>query len=254
MRRAIIFICLLVFSCVIAVAQSQQQTKPQQPQKTDPDRLGLSCAQILQMSSSEWIAKITSIDDSTVDGNLRGIRVYGKCYDERTDRIAASLAKSSKGPLMGARGNFLDFEKSLQKFTEQALAASQSQPNVLKSAYAGLYEKQFRYAFYQSYVPPPAAAAKGAVTTQVPPPPTQSAAPENLPPPAEDVHPLTLAKNRFAELLGDLPDDTMHSLHAAFGELVALNPTGPSTQLSLYHYAIFLLESPNDKPFSPPPF
>ena len=88
----------------------------------------MSCAQILQMTSSEWIAKITSIDDSTADGNLRGIRVYGNCYDQRTDRLAASLAKSGKGPLMGARGNFRDFEQSLQSFTKEGYSRNANRP------------------------------------------------------------------------------------------------------------------------------
>src|SRR5690348_11539006 len=112
MRLAIILALILtVFSGPVS-AQSQQRSPAQQ--KPDGDRLGLTCAQILQMTSSEWITKIIAMDESTVDGNLRGIRVYGNCYDQRTDRLAASLAKTGKGPLMGARGNFRDFEQSLQ--------------------------------------------------------------------------------------------------------------------------------------------
>src|SRR3984957_8489654 len=109
MRATIALALLLTVSRAPFSAQSKHPTAQQKP---DADRLGLTCAQILQMTSSEWIAKITSIDASTADGNLRGIRVYGACYDQRTDHLAASLAKTGKGPLMGVRGNFRDFEKS----------------------------------------------------------------------------------------------------------------------------------------------
>src|SRR5580704_11109834 len=149
MRTAIALAFLLTAFRAPLSAQSQQRIPAQQ--KPDADRLGLTCAQILQMTSTEWIAKITSIDASTVDGNLRGIRVYGTCYDQRTDRLAASLAKSGKGPLMGARGNFRDFEQSLLNFSKKALAESEPPADAVKSAYAALYEKQFRYEFYQSY-------------------------------------------------------------------------------------------------------
>ncbi len=170
MRTAIVLALVLTIFRGPISAQSQQRAPVQQ--KPDADRLGLTCAQILQMTSSEWIAKITSIDASTADGNLRGIRVYGTCYDQRTDRLAASLAKTGKGPLMGARGNFRDFEQSLQNFTKKALAESEPPADAVKSAYAALYEKQFRYAFYQSYdqqaAKPPAAATRPDTKTRTP--------------------------------------------------------------------------------------
>jgi hypothetical protein len=272
MRRASALAFLLAILHGSVSAQAQQRTPAQQ--KPDPDRLGMSCAQILQMTSSEWIAKITSMDASTADGNLRGIRVYGNCYDQRTDRLAVSLAKTGKGPLMGARGNFRDFEQSLQSFTRKALSECQPPADAVKSAYAALYEKQFRYAFYQSYdqqdaKPAPAAAAKpGAkVESAAPPPPPRSApaspvsppaaaAPPaiNAPPAKKEVDPFTLAKNHFGELLSDLPDDNMHDLHAAFGDVLVRNSVGASMQLAIYRYAIFLLEPPSDKSFAPPPF
>jgi hypothetical protein len=291
MRTAMALAFLLTSFLAPASAQSQQRAPAQQ--KPDADRLGLTCAQILQMTSSEWIAKITSIDASTADGNLRGIRVYGTCYDQRTDRLAASLAKTGKGPLMGARGNFRDFDQSLQNFTKKALAESEPPADAVKSAYAALYEKQFRYAFYQSYdqqsaKPSSSAAAKTGTKTDAPtpPPPPQPAAPSaptspetanasatNAPPPAKVVDPISLAKNHFGELLSDLPDDKMHDLHAAFGEVLVRNSVGASMQLAIYRYAIFLLEplsvqpspplgSPahaatvanQAQPFAPPPF
>jgi hypothetical protein len=289
MRRAIFLALFLTIFHEPVSAQSQQRAQAQQ--KPDADRLGLTCAQILQMISSEWIAKITSIDASTVDGNLRGIRVYGACYDQRTDRLAASLAKSGKGPLMGARGNFRDFEQSLQNFTKKALAESEPPADAVKSAYAALYEKQFRYAFYQAYEQQaakpssPTSAAKPGTKTETPasPPAPKSAAaqpaapdssassvPATAPPPAKVIDPISLAKNHFGELLSDLPDDKMHDLHAAFGDTLVRNSVGASMQLAIYRYAIFLLEpfsiprleSPahtataanTAQPFAPPPF
>jgi hypothetical protein len=286
MRRLTILALLLVGVVPRISAQSQQRAATQQ--KPDPDRLGLTCAQILQMSSSDWVAKITGIDDSNADGQLRGIRVYGNCYDQRTDRLKASLAKSGKGPLMGASANFRDFDQALQKFAAKALAESESPADAVKTAYAALYEKQFRYAFYQSYeqpaakAPSPTAAqptAKQPVaaappqpktppqTSSVPPPTSSSTTANEAQPTAKDVDPVTLAKNHFGKLLSDLPDDKMHDLHAAFGQILVLNAVGASMQLAIYRYAIFLLEplasqppvssahsGDSNQPFAPPPF
>ena len=90
--------------------------------KPDADRLGLTCAQILQMTSSEWIAKVTSIDASAADGNLRGIRVYGTCYDQRTDRLAASLAKTGKGPVMERARKFPRFRTVAPEFHQDSIS------------------------------------------------------------------------------------------------------------------------------------
>ena len=52
---------------------------------------------------------------------------------------------------MGALGIFRDFQKALDDFTAKALAAANKQPGTQEAAYAALYEKQFRYEFYQRY-------------------------------------------------------------------------------------------------------
>lgn len=286
------------------------------------DQLGMTCTQILQMDSTAWVmhfdelaaektskppAKSSDANNSPsapAEKTLLAVAVYGKCYDERTDRLAASLAKSRKGPPIRAQSNFRDFEHSLQSFTAKALAESQPPADAVKSAYAALYEKQFRYAFYQSYDHPvgmPSStsesrtagtktdvSAASRVSQPRPQPPTAStpaaslapsetpspaAAAGSAPPRAEEVDPVTLAKNHFGELLGDLPDDNMHDLHASFGEVLVRNSVGATMQLSIYRYAIFLLEPPapaaansgetspspanggsSDQPFAPPPF
>ena len=65
---------------------------------------------------------------------------------------------------------------------------------------------------------------------------------------------MTAAKNRFGELLDALPDDKMHALHSAFGDIVSRGEMSEETGLAVYRYAIFLLEPENAEPFSPPPF
>jgi hypothetical protein len=291
MRPAILlaFLLTIFHSSGLAQPQSRQITAPGQRSRANQsnqlDQLGMTCAGILQMSSADWVAHFDgaagekntpSPAESTIapdvsshapaEKTLRAITSYGRCYDARTDRLVASLAKSGKGPLMGARGNFRDFDQALKSFTTKALAESQPPADTMKSAYAALYEKQFRYTFYQSYdvqAAKPSPADKGIVPAAPPaakPAPVISPAATNAPAPAtKEVDPFTLAKNHFGELLGDLPDDKMHDLHAAFGEVLVRNSVGANMQLSIYRYAIFLLEPPpvptgSGHPFAAPPF
>ncbi|MFZ3331303.1 MAG: hypothetical protein WA197_11775 [Candidatus Acidiferrales bacterium] len=213
------------------------QTHPPRPRPGEPDRLGLTCAQILQKSSQEWITyfneKSAGVGADKTSITLGAIATYGKCYDARTTHVAAVLGKSRKGPLMGARGNFGDFQKALDDFTAKALAASDKTPGTPEAAYAALYEKQFRYEFYQSY-------------TQ------KSETKRPLTPDESDE--FSQAKNRFGELLGLLPEGQAHIVHAAFSEIFVTGAVNDVTKLEVYRYAIFLLESPKDTPFSPPPF
>ena len=185
------------------------------------------------MTSDGWVKKFTSAKDATAPSTIQAISAYGKCYDARTNRLAASLGKSGKGPLMGARGNFADFEHALNDFTAKALAATEPPADAQKKAYAALYEKQFRYDFYREYEQ------------------------KNFNPPPltpEESEAFTKAKNHFGELLGLLPEDKMHDLHRAFGEIFAAGGVPDATKLAVYRYAIFLLESPAETPYSPPPF
>jgi len=175
-------------------------TYTSQNQPTSADRLGLTCTQILQLSSTDWVKKFTTANGATSDSTIRAINVYGKCYDARTSRLAAALGKAGRGPLMGARGNFGDFDNALKAFETKALAATDPPADNVKKAYAALYEKQFRHDFYRQYDqknfnPPP------------------------LTPEESDA--FTKAKNHFGELLGLLPEDKMHELHAAFADIFA---------------------------------
>jgi hypothetical protein len=324
MRPAIVLAFLITLLHSVAFfpgfASAQSQPQPQTQQKVPPkaqqkaaaiqssqtDEFGMTCAQILQMSSADWVAHFNEAAAekpaaspaksgaanvparNPADKTIRAIAAYGKCYDARTDRLAASLAKSGKGPLMGARGNFRDFEQAVQSFTVKALADSQPPADAVKSAYAALYEKQFRYEFYEAYdqqgakpaaTPSTKTETKTGSTAAPPPPiaaPIPSSAPSTkstpaaasttgaagattTPPAAAPVDPVTIAKNDFGGLLADLPDDKMHELHAAFGDILVRNSVGASMQLSLYRYAIFLIEPPpaavdSGQASTPPPF
>lgn len=237
------FICAAF--CVLLAPTCFSQAKPagKAAASEAADQLGMTCAQILQMSSTDWVTQFKQ-KEASAEGTLRAITAYGKCYDARTNRLAASLGKSGKGPLMGARGNFGDFEKALNDFAAMALAATDPPADEQKKACAAVYGKQFRYEFYESYAQKtakPAASPDNAGAT------AQSSSPT-------EISELTKAKNRFGELLGLLPEEKMHELHKAFGRIFSGSPVKDATKIGVYRYAIFLLEPPTEKPFSPPPF
>jgi hypothetical protein len=243
--------CGLLVLLVARIAPAQSKPVP----KADPDRLGKSCAQILSLTSSDWVAKFTEEKDATPDATVRAIHVYGQCYDARTDRLAASLAKSGRGPLMGARGNFRETEQAIKDFTSSALATGNPSGDAVKTAYAALYQKQFRYEFYLNYQkrnsrPATPGANKAAEADKLP----ASAQPESQPADAAQVSEMTKAKNRFGELLEALPEDKLREIHRAFGKIFAAGPVSDEMKLAIYRYAIFCLQSPSAAPFAPPPF
>lgn len=258
---------ILIISSSLA---AQTRPKPRSAtSRLNADQLGMTCAQILEMSSADWVAKFASEKGSDSSETVRAIDAYGKCYDARTEQLASKLGRAGKGPLQGARGNFQSMEQALKAFTAKSLAESQPSADPVKSAYAALYEKQFRYEFYESYEPKPAIPTTASASIQAP----SSSSTEQKPShsdarnstqdaqqmPSEkndknDVDPLTAAKNHFGKLLEDLPDEQMHDLHESFGEILGPNSASPQMQLLVYRYAIFLLEPPGGTPFSTPPF
>src|ERR1700675_1453876 len=148
-------LCVLLISLMLAPA-GFPQAKPAQTKVSDPDRLGLTCTQVLQMTSTAGVAHFaekagTPNNAAAQPAAVRAITAYGKCYEARTNQLAASLGKSGRSPLMGALGNFRDFQKALDDFTTKALAVSDKQPGSQEAAYVALYGKQFRYEFYQRY-------------------------------------------------------------------------------------------------------
>jgi hypothetical protein len=227
----------------------------------------MSCAQILKMASTDWITYYTTDtahhlapDRSSRVG--RATAVYGKCYDARTDSVAAALTRSGKGPTKAARADFAQFEAALKDFAAKALGDATPPADENKTACAALYEKQFRYEFYQEYESKPVRPAKPAPAVGKPPGPPDAHATSS---PAaasttaqerarSDADPVTIAKNRFGKLLEVLPDDTMHELHRAFGEVIGTHQISEATRLALYRYAIFILEPTSTTPSSQPPF
>ncbi len=208
---------------------------------------------MLAMSSADWVAhfnehinrKPSEAKEASPEPTVRALAVYGKCYDARTKRLAAFLAKRGKGPLMDARGDFRDFEQALSDFTAKALGAAEPPADALKSAKAALYAKQFRYEFYLSY--------KQKITKPVP-EPTSSSAATTRTPKEDDTDPMTQAKNRFGKLLDALPESKLREIHKAFGKIFSGGAVTDDAKLAVYHYAIFCLEPSSATPFSPPPF
>ncbi|HKQ86423.1 MAG TPA: hypothetical protein VJS43_06570 [Candidatus Acidoferrales bacterium] len=272
-------IAIVFFVASSLMAQTRTAHRAQ-ASRVNADQLGFTCVQILDMTSAEWVTKFTAAKGSDPVDTIGAIGVYGKCYDARTDRLAARLRKTGKGPLTSARTNFQSVEQALKAFAAKALAESDPPGDAVKSAYAALYEKQFRYEFYESYEPKPPASA-----TQTSAPPAKEPAPPSGSPAGsaptsgdkassrramdspsqtdgniqskdreKEVDPLTAAKNHFGGLLGDLSDERMHDLHRAFGEILGPNSATPQMQLLIYRYAIFLMEPPGGTPFSPAPF
>jgi hypothetical protein len=237
-------ICAVALLSLAVVPRCIAQTKPAHPAAaaaTDPDRLGQTCAQILAQTSTAWVtyfnsksepAAATASPDQSAT-TLRAIAAYGRCYDARTAHLATTLGKTGKGPLMGATGNFRDFQSAVDTFTAKSLAATKATEDSPKAAYAHLYEKQFRYQFYQGY------ADKN---------------PKGRPLTPEESDEFAKSKNRFGEVLGLLPDDSMHAVHSSFRQIFDSGTVSDLTKLELYRYAIYLLAPAKDKPFSPPPF
>lgn len=191
-----------------------------------------NCPAVLQSSSTDWIADYGKEHSTSQDDTLKAIDIYAKCYDARTNRLAATLGKSGKGPLMGANGNFRDFQAAVKDFSAKALADTVPPADPVKQAYASLYALQFRYEFLQSYAHP--ADANRALT-------------------ADESDEMTKAKNRFGELLGLLKMDQFHDVHSAFSKVNDL-VNSDLRKLEVYRYGIFILARPGEKVFSAPPF
>jgi len=224
------------------------------------DRLGLTCAQILKMSSTQWIAyfsetRKTDLTSSTV----RAAPAYGACYQARTDDLAQALLRSGKGPSKAMRTDFAAFEAALKDFTAKALMDAEPPADPPKQALALLYQDQFRYQFYQGYQGKNAkgpSAPKTPLTGSSSTPAAKNAQPAagNPPPAPSDADQMTTAKNRFGELLGALPEAKLHELHGAFGEVLGLHVLDEAMRFAVYRYAIFLLEPSKEESSYPPPF
>ena len=206
---------------------------------------------------------------------LNGNAAYGKCYDARTDVLAASLARTGKGPTKAARAEFAAFEADLRDFESNALGDTKAANDSQRKSYADLYEKQFRYEFYEEYesrltrsAQPPASAVKPRAPATKP-PATAATAPgaplagantvPHEPASAEerarsDADPVTQEKNRFGKILEALPEDQMHDVHRVFSEVIGPHSISETMRLEVYRYAIYVLQPPGSSPVEPPPF
>jgi hypothetical protein len=230
MKTFAVALTVLLFSPA-SLAQARH-TRPARGSASAADGLGRTCPEILAMSSTDWVATFQKEKGMGRQETIAAIDVYGKCYDERTDRIAALLARKRAGPSRSALADFAGFEEAVKTFTKTAIADAQPTPSDTRVAYAHLYAKQFRYELYREYER------------------------KNMQPrltPQEDIE-FTKAKNRFGELIGVLPDAKAHQVHAAFGEIVGAHQISMMIKFAVYRYAIFVLEPPSEKPFAPPPF
>jgi hypothetical protein len=222
----------------IAVAAQQTDANASKPKEAPgANQSGAAsgtpvCSTVLQSSSADYITQYTAAHSSSQDDTLKAIDTYSKCYEARTNRLTAALNKSGKGPLMGANGNFRDFQGALKDFTTKTLADTVPPADALRTAYASLYALQFRYEFLERYAHPD----PNAITLT-----------------ADQADEMSKAKNRFGELLGLLKTDQFHEVHSAFSDVLAL-VNNDVTKLEVYRYGIFLLARPGEKPFAPPPF
>jgi hypothetical protein len=223
----LVLVSILCFS-IFTSAQTPQS------QPADSDMLGMTCNQILAKSSSEWLDQFTKTKSDSTVWIERGLAVYGQCYDKRTDALAQSLAQKGTGPLMGGMGNLHDMQSTLAAFTSQALNATSGGGTYdrVQAAFANLYQKQFTYMFYQKYMN------------------------SDQPLPAEsDPKLLNQAKERLGELTSQSKGEQEENLQDAFDQFrkAAVEECG-LPELPLYLYAINIMQSPVDPPFSKPPF
>lgn len=236
--KAVISSLFVVASPLFVRAQQTAAPAGSSSHKANPPSSSVApgsplCAPVLQFSSSDWIAKYTADHTTRPDDTIAAINAYARCYETRTNRLAASLNKSGKGPRMGANGSFRDFQAALENFSAKALTATKPPADPVKTAYASLYVLEFRYEFLLSYEPK--AERNRALTP-------------------EESDEYAKAKNRLGELFGLLLMDAFHDVHSAFSQILTAPEINDVTKLEVYRYAIFILARPGEKPFSPPPF
>lgn len=192
----------------------------------------MPCDQALKMTSTEFIDKYTQQHGDNTLERINAIYEYGNCYSQHLDNLQAQMNESGHHPLMGANANYREFEKVLNDFTNTAMSFC-SPDGTLKrvsAAYAVLYQKQFRNYFYQQYLP------KGKI-------------------PTANSKTINAAKAKLEEVIKQLParqkEQAIKSFSAYYD--AAVTTLGLPAQ-PVYEYAIMILQSPADKPFSPPPF
>jgi len=191
-----------------------------------------SCDQVLKMSSRDFINQYTQAHGDNTIEKINAIYQYNDCYSQHLDALRTQLNKSGRHPLMGANANFGDFEKALNDFTTTALGfcSPQSSFKRVTAAYAMLYQQQFRQLFYQQFQPK----AKQ---------------------PAVNPKAISAAKAKLEDLINRLPKNQIEVANKTFSAYFEAAVKGVKLPAQpVYEYAIMLLQSPTDKPYSSPPF
>ncbi len=191
----------------------------------------VDCQTALKQNSSDWINAYSEKQGGSTIDIVEAIQAYGLCYQQRIDDMKAALGKSSKGPLMGANAEFRDFTKELNQFTQLALKASAGGGSFdrITANFAMLYQKQFAYLFYQSYL--------------------------NKREESFDPVKLQQAKDYLNKRINELPKAQAEEIKASFQALLKEGKLGLGLpELQIVKFAISLLQSPADKAYSPPAF
>lgn len=192
------------------------------------------CNIVLSQNSSDWVRTyVKAYGDNTLE-QVKAIYQYGVCYDQKLVALKQKLNAQNKSPLMGAAGNFRDFEAARTAMVEKALAVCGIDGSFkrIMRANADLYGKQFQYYFYQRYLEKP------------------------------DLPKLNLAaQNKAKEKLNSIVSAMEKSgqdckqikltLAAYIKEGIEVNQL-PAQQI--YEYPIMLLQSLEEPPYSEPPF
>ena len=190
-----------------------------------------SCSNVLSQAATDYVNKYHGKNTQDI---LQGVKIYNDCYSTKLDAMRNKLEVSGRGPLMGAQGAFHDTENALYKFTKLALAATAGGGSYdsIKAAYAYLYALQFRYDFYNQYLQTKTVAKTSDYNKKV-----------------------FAANSHLQDLIDKLPQGKREAVADAFAdfETAAVKGSGLPA-LSVYDYAISILQSPADQEYSKPPF
>jgi hypothetical protein len=211
----------------------------------EPTPTGSDCNTILAKSSHEWAETCaTRIGDST-DAIELALARYGDCYDAATDALAKAVARGGDEQRRGAPDCLPALQRALEGFTEYALGAALTGGTYSRvaTAYATLYEKQFRRLAWEAARPAPVAAGADA-----------SAATPAAARATSDGARLAAARSRLTALLDAATPRLRADLAERFGALVEAAKRCDISLAPVYEFAVSLLQSPADPPFAPPPF
>lgn len=111
------------------------------------------CKVVLDSTAEQWIEQYTQKNGNNTLAKVKAILRYEHCFNEALKTRKVVLDRSGKGPLMGAMGNYRDFQNALKDFTHIAIrACGQSGDRVrIQRAYAYLYQLRFQDLFYRQF-------------------------------------------------------------------------------------------------------